>query len=136
MSAYFAVIHNEEGGGYYADFPDLPGCLTQGRTLEALDANLRDALFVYLDGLRELGDPLPDPSPYATLLPQAQAEEDFHSLTLVSVPAKVSRERINVSLSTTELEAIDAAAAANSMKRSEFMVTASLEKAKHGSASC
>ncbi len=38
-----AVIRPEEGGGYSASIPALPGCHTQGETLDEVRANLREA---------------------------------------------------------------------------------------------
>jgi predicted RNase H-like HicB family nuclease len=43
-----AIIHEEEGGGYWAEVPALPGCATQGETTEELLANLREAIEGYL----------------------------------------------------------------------------------------
>ncbi|MBT8045104.1 MAG: type II toxin-antitoxin system HicB family antitoxin [Verrucomicrobiae bacterium] len=39
-----AIIHNAEEGGFWAEVPALPGCLTQGDTKEELEANLREAV--------------------------------------------------------------------------------------------
>jgi predicted RNase H-like HicB family nuclease len=39
-----AVIHEAEEGGYWAEVPAIPGCATQGETLEELLANLREAI--------------------------------------------------------------------------------------------
>lgn len=39
-----AIIHQAEEGGYWAEVPALPGCVTQGETREELDANLREAI--------------------------------------------------------------------------------------------
>lgn len=38
------VIHEAEEGGYWAEVPTLPGCATQGETLEDLLSNLREAV--------------------------------------------------------------------------------------------
>jgi len=43
-----AIIHEEEGGGYWAEVPALPGCATQGDTMEELLANLREAIEGFL----------------------------------------------------------------------------------------
>jgi predicted RNase H-like HicB family nuclease len=43
-----AIIHEEEGGGYWAEVPALPGCATQGETIDKLLANLREAIEGYL----------------------------------------------------------------------------------------
>jgi predicted RNase H-like HicB family nuclease len=39
-----AVIHDAEEGGYWAEVPALPGCVTQGETLSELQRNLREAI--------------------------------------------------------------------------------------------
>ncbi len=43
-----AIIHEEEGGGYWAEVPALPGCATQGDTMDELLANLREAIEGFL----------------------------------------------------------------------------------------
>ena len=42
------AIHEAEEGGYWAQLPALPGCITEGDTREELLANLREALEAYL----------------------------------------------------------------------------------------
>ena len=43
-----AIVREEESGGYWAEIPALPGCATQGETMEGLVANLREAIEGYL----------------------------------------------------------------------------------------
>lgn len=43
-----AIIHPAEEGGFWAEVPALPGCLTQGETLDELQANLREAIELWL----------------------------------------------------------------------------------------
>lgn len=43
-----AIIHNAEEGGFWAEVPALPGCLTQGETLAEVKANLREAIDLWL----------------------------------------------------------------------------------------
>ena len=43
-----AIVHEDEDGGFWAEVPALPGCATQGETLEELLANLREAIEGYL----------------------------------------------------------------------------------------
>lgn len=44
-----AIIHESEEGGFWAEVPALPGCSTQGETLEELTANLKEAITLWLD---------------------------------------------------------------------------------------
>lgn len=39
-----AIVHPGEDSGYWAEVPSLPGCVTQGETMEELEANLREAI--------------------------------------------------------------------------------------------
>jgi predicted RNase H-like HicB family nuclease len=39
-----AIIHPAEEGGYWAEVPALPGCITEGDTMEEVVANLQDAI--------------------------------------------------------------------------------------------
>ena len=44
-----AIIHPAEEGGYWAEVPALPGCITEGDTMEEVVANLKDAIDGWLD---------------------------------------------------------------------------------------
>lgn len=57
---YVVAIHAAEEGGYWADFPALPGCYTQGETVEQVLERAPDAVASHLDALREDGQDIPD----------------------------------------------------------------------------
>ncbi len=44
-----AIIHPAEEGGYWAEVPALPGCITEGDTMEEVMVNLKDAIEGWLD---------------------------------------------------------------------------------------
>ncbi|MGI2907892.1 type II toxin-antitoxin system HicB family antitoxin [Tolypothrix sp. VBCCA 56010] len=44
-----AIIHPAEEGGYWAEVPALPGCITEGDTIEEVSANLKDAIEGWLE---------------------------------------------------------------------------------------
>lgn len=48
-----AIIEKEPDGGYSAEIAELPGCITEGDTLEELKANLREAAEGWLEVARE-----------------------------------------------------------------------------------
>ena len=48
-----AIVHPAEEGGFWAEVPALPGCFTQGESLEEVHANLREAV----NGWFEAGEP-------------------------------------------------------------------------------
>ena len=44
-----AIVHNAEEGGFWAEVPALPGCLTQGETQEEIRENLLEAIEVWFE---------------------------------------------------------------------------------------
>ncbi len=44
-----AIIHEAEEGGFWAEVPALPGCSTQGDTMDELTENLKEAITLWLD---------------------------------------------------------------------------------------
>ena len=52
----------DEGGGYLVEYPDIPGCMSDGETIEEAIANGREALRDCLEVFRESGRKLPKPS--------------------------------------------------------------------------
>jgi predicted RNase H-like HicB family nuclease len=44
-----AIIHSAEEGGYWAEVPALPGCITEGETMEEVLVNLKDAIEGWID---------------------------------------------------------------------------------------
>lgn len=58
----YLVIFEKAGDNYSAYVPDLPGCITTGKTLEETERNIKEAIALYIDTLREDGTPVPDPT--------------------------------------------------------------------------
>ena len=58
----YAVVIEKTGTGYSACVPDLPGCVSVGRTREEMDRNIREAIELYLDELRDQGAAIPPPT--------------------------------------------------------------------------
>lgn len=54
-------LSEEDGGGYIVTFPDLPGCIADGDTIEEAVKNALDAAQSWLETAREFGDPIPIP---------------------------------------------------------------------------
>jgi antitoxin HicB len=52
----------EDGGGFLATVPDLPGCMSDGETPEEALVNIRDAVAAWIDEARALGREVPAPS--------------------------------------------------------------------------
>jgi antitoxin HicB len=55
-------LSKDEGGGYLVEFPDIPGCMSDGETVQEAIANGREALRDCIEVFRESGRKLPKPS--------------------------------------------------------------------------
>ncbi len=65
MSKKYAVIYEPAQSNWAAYVPDLPGCMTTGKSLEETERNIREAIEGHLETLRQFGDPVPEPSSLA-----------------------------------------------------------------------
>lgn len=65
MSLRYAVIFEQAESNWAAYVPDLPGCISTGKTMEETERNIREAIEGHLKTLREFGDPIPRPSSVA-----------------------------------------------------------------------
>ena len=53
------ILPPEEGGGYLIEFPDLPGCISDGETIDEAITNGKDALFCWIETAKQYGDEIP-----------------------------------------------------------------------------
>lgn len=61
--AYRVAVVFEKGDRNFAAYvPDLPGCVSTGKTRVEVERNIREAIAFHLDGLRETGQPIPAPT--------------------------------------------------------------------------
>jgi antitoxin HicB len=60
--AYSVTLDPDPEGGYVAHIKDLPGCFTQGETLEETMANIQEARELWIETAYEMGDPIPLPN--------------------------------------------------------------------------
>lgn len=52
----------EDGGGFVATVPDLPGCMSDGATPEEALTNVQDAISTWIEAAKDLGHAVPKPS--------------------------------------------------------------------------
>ncbi|MDD7680423.1 MAG: type II toxin-antitoxin system HicB family antitoxin [Stecheria intestinalis] len=57
------IFPDPDEGGYVARYPELPGCITTGETLESAAENAADAKKAWLEAALEDGTAIPDPAP-------------------------------------------------------------------------
>ncbi|MEO5354584.1 MAG: type II toxin-antitoxin system HicB family antitoxin [Magnetococcus sp. XQGC-1] len=108
--------------GFGAFFPDLPGCVSGGDTLEDALLGAERALAMHVLAMNRDGDAIPAPSPFAALEQDPEVEEVLRTLVRVEIPTK--RVRVNFSIAETLLHRVDATARERGMTRSGFLTEA------------
>jgi predicted RNase H-like HicB family nuclease len=56
------IFPDHEDGGWVAEVPSLPGCISQGNTREEVIKNVRDAIDTWIDGAQQVGMTIPEDS--------------------------------------------------------------------------
>ena len=61
--SYTALVYDAvpDEGGFWATVPEMPGCGSTGETIDEIEKNIKDAIETYIDALKTLGKPLPQP---------------------------------------------------------------------------
>ncbi|HEX5140894.1 MAG TPA: type II toxin-antitoxin system HicB family antitoxin [Dehalococcoidia bacterium] len=59
---YVIIVHPDENGGFWTDVPSLPGCGSQGETVDEAVEMTKDAILGYLESLKKHGNPPPSES--------------------------------------------------------------------------
>jgi predicted RNase H-like HicB family nuclease len=62
LRQYIALIHKDADSDFGVSFPDLPGCVTAGATLDEARDMAEEALALHLEGMAEDDDAIPEPS--------------------------------------------------------------------------
>ena len=120
MRQYIGILRKDPKSCFGVEFPDFPGCISAGDTLDEAARNAADALALHVEGLGEDGEPIPAPraldaikvprGAVAILVPLREPEAKF--------------ERINVTVESKLLARIDAKAKALGESRSGFLAKA------------
>ena len=64
----YTVVIEKALNNYAAYVPDLPGCVTTGKTIADIERNIREAIELYLEVTVEQGEPIPLPTTLATVI--------------------------------------------------------------------
>ena len=123
MTQFVGLIHKEPDSDYGVSFPDFPGVITAGRTLDEARAFAEEALSFHIEGLLQDGEPLPKPSSLEAVM--ADPENRQAVAILVAAKTRASRTvRVNVTLPEDVLAAIDLYAERHGLTRSGFLAQA------------
>ena len=124
---YVAFIHTDDFGGFGISFPDFPGCISDGDTVEMALNRGEAALAFHVEGLTEDRLSRPAPRSIDVILSDPDLADWRAGAQIAYVPLILDRgspRRVNVSLDPGLLEAIDAEATRRGMTRSAFLSSA------------
>ena len=123
---YPIVLHTDDNQQFGVTVPDLPGCFSQGDSVENAVDNAREAILFHVEGLLSGKQTIPLPTDFIDL-------SDFHgdAGTALIAYADVDIEsllgparRINITIKEASLQIIDIRAKARGMNRSEYLAYA------------
>lgn len=121
---YIAYLHKDRKSDYGVSFPDFPGCITAGKTLEEASRMAAEALTLHIQGMVEDGETVPEPSPVDDVA--ADAARLRAIAFLVNIDAPDATVRVNITARESQLAKIDALAEEAGLTRSGFMVRAAI----------
>ena len=127
MASYIGLLRKDDDSDFSVDFPDFPGCVTAGSSLDIARQRALEALQSHIDGMVEDDADIPAPSSLAAIMGDG-ANRDAVAI-LVDVPERHPRSvRVNVMLPRDLVQAIDRATG----NRSRFLAEAAREKLRVG----
>ena len=127
---YIAYLHKDRGSDYGVSFPDFPGCITAGRTLDEASRMAEDALALHIQGMIEDGDLVPEPSRLEHIAKDAARQGAI--AFMVKVEAPDATVRVNITARESQIAKIDELAEAAGMTRSGYMVRAAIAGQRSG----
>ena len=122
---YVALMHRaaKKGADYGVIFPDFPGAVFGGASLDQALENARDGILFHIEGLLNAGEVLPDPMSLEDIENRPEYQEGVPALIRVILPSGHSK-RLNISMDAGLLAEIDHAAQMLGKNRSQFLVDA------------
>jgi predicted RNase H-like HicB family nuclease len=130
MRNYIGLIHKETESDFGVSFPDFPGVVTAGKSLDDARAMAEEALTFHIEGMVADGEAIPEPS----TLEEVMACPDNRDSVVILVGVKTDTRkvvRVNVTFPEDVLERIDQFAEAHGYTRSGFLARAAKHAIEH-----
>ncbi len=132
MTNYIAIVHKDPESDFGVSFPDFPGCITAGSTMDEAMAMAQEALEVHTDFMRKKGQELPAPMTMEAAIKEALPEGLFATMVVPLGEETPKFARINVTIPARDLTRIDRYAASQGMSRSAFLTRAARQAMQRG----
>jgi len=123
-NSYVALLRKDKDSDYGVEFPDFPGCVTAGRTLDEAQAFAKEVLELHLQGMVEDGAEIPEPSSVDQVFEGKWPTRGTVSFLVTPKSPQARAVRVNVTFRPDVLEELDEWAEEAGLTRS-----AALEKA-------
>lgn len=125
MTQYIALLHKNGRKGYGVSFPDFPGCVSAGASVEDALREAAEALALHVDGMHEDGTRIPKPRTVEAIREARQDWVDLKDAIIATVsllPPQGKVLRVQVTMDERLLARIDAV----TKNRSAFLSQAAL----------
>ncbi len=124
---YPVVIQKDPDSDFGVVVPDLPGCISAGKTPEEALRMAREAMELHIEGMIEDKETIPAPTSFTVLTQSAEYKGGTWAMVEIDLDKLMGpAERINITVPRFALRRIDAAAEQMGMNRSQFLVSAAL----------
>lgn len=120
---YTALIHKENDSDYGVSFPDFPGCITAGKTLEEAKVMEQEVIGEHISILKEMNQPIPSASSLDDVMSNP---ENIGAVVLLVTAPSLKSVRVNVTFPEDILRIIDHKAHMRHLSRSAFLAYAAL----------
>jgi predicted RNase H-like HicB family nuclease len=123
MTTYIALLRKDPDSDFGVDFPDFPGCITAGSTLEEARHMAAEALEFHIEGMLEEGLPIPPPSALDTIMADPENAEAIPFFVAVPDYDGTGVE-VNLTMTEADLKELDALAEKQGKSRSAVLTEA------------
>jgi len=120
---YIAFLHQDPGSDFGVSFPDFPGCVTAGSSLDKARDLAQEVLPFHLKGMQADGEPIPPPMSLEEAMRHDSAE-GAQAFFLVAVPFEDPIVRANITVPKGLLERVDRYARTHHLSRRAFLAQA------------
>src|SRR5437016_10271672 len=121
---YIAYLHKDRKSDFGVSFPDFPGCITAGRTLEEARRRAAEALSFHIAGMIKDGEEITNPS----TIDDVAGDRAIKGALMFLVPTHAERTiRINITAPESQIEKIDRLARSAGLTRSAFLVRSAIQ---------
>lgn len=126
MANYIGLIHKDADSDYGVSFPDFPGCVSAGTTLDEARVGAEEALALHIEGMIEDGEAIPEPTSLEDIMADPE-NRDGVAILVKALSLDQRSIRVNVTFPEDVLRQIDSYAQRAGFTRSGFLAVA----AKH-----